>query len=167
METIGIFYGSTYGMTKKAAEKIKKTFGRSKVDIYDLKNSSVEDIKKYTNLIFGTSAWGIGEMQDDWELTIDNLSQIDFSERKVALFGLGDQAEYPESFVDGLGTLYCRLPDKSCVVGQWPVDGYDYYFSLADKDGSFIGLVLDDHNQEDMSDKRIADWVKILKKEFK
>ncbi len=167
METIGIFYGSTYGMTKKAAEKIKKAFGRSKVDIYDLKNSSVEDIKKYTNLIFGTSAWGIGEMQDDWELTIDNLSQIDFSERKVALFGLGDQAEYPESFVDGLGTLYCRLPDKSCVVGQWPVDGYDYYFSLADKDGSFIGLVLDDHNQEDMSDKRIADWVKILKKEFK
>ncbi len=167
METIGIFYGSTYGMTKKAAEKIKKAFGRSKVDIYDLKNSSVEDIKKYTNLIFGTSAWGIGEMQDDWELTIDNLSQIDFSERKVALFGLGDQAEYPESFVDGLGTLYCRLPDKSCVVGQWPVDGYDYYFSLADKDGSFIGLVLDDHNQEDMSDKRIADWIKILKKEFK
>ena len=167
MEPIGIFYGSTYGMTRKAAEKIKKAFGRSKVEVYDLKNATVEDIKKYDNLVFGTSAWGIGEMQDDWEMTIDNLSQIDFTDKKVALFGLGDQDEYPESFVDGLGTLYCRLPDKSCVVGMWPVKGYEYYFSLADKDGEFVGLVLDDHNQEDQTDKRITDWVKILKKEFK
>ena len=106
-------------------------------------------------------------MQDDWEMTIDNLSQINFTDKKVALFGLGDQDEYPESFVDGLGTLYCRLPDKSCVVGMWPVKGYEYYFSLADKDGEFVGLVLDDHNQEDQTDKRITDWVKILKKEFK
>ncbi len=167
METIGIFYGSTYGMTKKSAEKIKKAFGKAKVDIFNIKDATIEDIGKYNNLIFGTSAWGIGEMQEDWEMTIDHISSIDFTDRKVALFGTGDQKEYPESFVDGLGTLYCRLPDKSCVVGQWPVDGYDYYFSLADKDGSFIGLVLDDHNQEDMSDKRIADWIKILKKEFK
>ena len=167
MEPIGIFYGSTYGMTRKAAEKIKKAFGRTKVEVYDLKNATVEDIKKYDNLVFGTSAWGIGEMQDDWEMTIDNLSQIDFTDKKVALFGLGDQDEYPESFVDGLGTLYCRLPDKSCVVGMWPVKGYEYYFSLADKDGEFVGLVLDDHNQEDQTDKRITDWVKILKKEFK
>jgi len=166
MEAIGIFYGSTYGMTEKSASKIKKAFGTAKVDIYNLKNASVEDMKKYQNLIFGTSAWGIGEMQDDWELFIDNLSSVDFSEKKVALFGLGDQKEYPESFVDGLGTLYCRLPDKSSVVGYWPVDGYDYYFSLAEKDGEFVGLVLDDHNQADLSEKRISSWVKQLKKVF-
>ncbi len=166
MERIGIFYGSTYGMTEKSAKKIKNAFGTSNVDIYDLKNASIEDMKKYKNLIFGTSAWGIGEMQDDWEMTIDSLSGLDFSNRKVALFGLGDQNEYPESFVDGLGTLYCRLPDKSCVVGLWPVEGYDYYFSLADKDGTFIGLVLDDHNQEDLTDERILKWVKQLKREF-
>ncbi len=166
METIGIFYGSTYGMTEKSAEKIKKAFGNAKVDLYNLKDATVVDIAKYNNLVFGTSAWGIGEMQDDWEMTIDHLTEIDFTGRKVALFGLGDQKEYPESFVDGLGTLYCRLPDKSCVVGSWPVEGYEYYFSLADKDGTFLGLVLDDHNQADLSDKRISDWVKQLKKEF-
>ncbi|MAZ93905.1 MAG: flavodoxin [Lentimicrobiaceae bacterium] len=166
MKTIGIFYGSTYGMTQKAAEKIKDAFGQTKVNLYDLKNASIKDIEKYTNLIFGTSAWGIGEMQDEWEMTIDHLSEIDFSNRKVALFGLGDQLEYPESFVDGLGTMYCRLPDKSCVVGLWPSKGYDYYFSLADKDGKFVGLVLDDHNQENLTDKRISEWVKQLKKEF-
>lgn len=166
MEAIGIFYGSTYGMTEKSASKLKKAFGNTKVDVYNLKNASIEDMVKYKNLIFGTSAWGIGEMQDDWELFVDNLSKIDFSEKKVAIFGLGDQKEYPESFVDGLGTLYCRLPDKSSVVGFWPVDGYNYYFSLAEMDGVFVGLVLDDHNQADLSEKRISDWVKQLKKEF-
>ena len=46
------------------------------------------------------------------------------------------------------------------------MEGYDYYFSLADKDGTFIGLVLDDHNQEDLTDERILKWVKQLKREF-
>jgi flavodoxin I len=166
MEAVGIFYGSTFGMTEKAAEKIKKAFGRSKVDVFNLKTATLEDMKKYRNLIFGTSAWGIGEMQDDWEYFIDNLTELDFAGKKLALFGLGDQKEYPESFVDGLGTLYCRLPDKSCVVGGTSVDGYDFYFSLASKDGKFIGLVLDEHQQKDLSDDRIKKWVTQLKKEF-
>ncbi len=166
MKAIGIFYGSTHGMTEKSALKIKKAFGSDKVDVYNLNNATIEDMMKYSNLIFGTSAWGIGEMQDDWEMFVDNLSSVDFSEKKVALYGLGDQDEYPESFVDGLGTLYCRLPDKSRVVGFWPVKGNDYYFSLAEKDGTFVGLVLDDHNQSDQSEKRITAWVKQLKKEF-
>ncbi len=163
MKPIGIFYGSTYGMTEKAAIKIKKAFGKNiKVDVYNLKNSSIDDMKKYDNLIFGTSAWGIGEMQDDWERFIDKIEDFDFSEKKVALFGLGDQVEYPESFVDGLGTLFCRLPNKSVVVGQWPTQGYNYYFSLADIEGTFVGLVLDEHNQKEQSEKRINQWVKQL-----
>ncbi len=166
MEPIGIFYGSTYGMTAKVAEKIKKAFGQAKVDVYDLKTASLDEMEKYKNLIFGTSAWGIGEMQDDWENFIDNLSELDFSNRKVALFGLGDQKEYPESFVDGLGTLYCRLPDKSCVVGETSTEGYEFYFSLAAKDNKFVGLVLDEHNQKKLTDTRIKKWVEQLKKEF-
>lgn len=167
MDTIGLFYGSTYGITEKTAEKIKKAFGRQKVAIHNIKTAAVGDMEKYSRLIFGTSAWGIGDMQDDWEIFIDQLSEIDFTDKKIALFGLGDQKEYPESFVDGLGTLYCRLPDKSCVVGRWPVKGYDYYFSLADHDGLFVGLVLDEHTQADLSEQRIEHWVKQLKSEFK
>ncbi len=166
MEKIGLFYGSTYGMTEKTAIKIKKTFGENIIDIYDLKNSSLDKMMQYDKLIFGTSAWGIGEMQDDWELTIDQISALDFSNKKIALFGLGDQKEYPESFVDGLGTLYCRMPLKENIVGSWPTDGYDYYFSLAEKDGKFVGLVLDDHTQAELSQGRITKWVEQLKKEF-
>ncbi len=167
MKPVGIFYGSTYGMTEKVAGQIKEAFGKSaEVDVYNLKNSTLEDMKKYDNLIFGTSAWGIGEMQDDWERFIDQFENFDFTGKKVALFGLGDQKEYPESFVDGLGTLYCRLPDKSVIVGEWPVEGYDYYFSLADIDGRFVGLVIDEHNQKNLTPQRIKKWVDQIKKEF-
>ncbi len=166
MKTIGLFYGSTYGMTEKIAEKIKSEFKTFKVDLYNVKGAPKEALEKYKYLIFGTSAWGIGEMQDDWERWIYTLENVDFSGKKVALFGLGDQVKYPESFVDGLGTLYCRLPDKSVVVGEWATEGYNYYFSLADKEGKFVGLVLDEHNQKEQTDARIKAWVARLEKEF-
>ncbi len=165
METIGIFYGSTSGATKTVAERIQKAFGK-KAELHDIKEANIEMIQGYTNLIFGTSAWGIGDMQDDWEDFIDELNEVDFKGKSVALFGTGDQDEYPESFVDGLGTLYCRLPDKSVVVGSWPKEGYDYYFSLAEKDDNFVGLVIDEHQQADKTDERIAKWVDKLKKEM-
>jgi flavodoxin I len=165
METIGIFYGSTSGSTKSVAEKIQKAFGK-KAELHDIKEATIEMIQAYTNLIFGTSAWGIGDMQDDWEDFIDELNEVEFNNKKVALFGTGDQEEYPESFVDGLGTLYCRLPDKSVVTGFWPKDDYTYYFSLAEKDGKFVGLVIDDHHQADKTDARITKWTDELKKSF-
>jgi len=166
MKPIGLFYGSTHGMTEKLAAKIKQAFDKDQVDIYNVKESSVDDLAKYDNLIFGTSAWGIGEMQDDWERFIGDLADFDFSGKKLALFGLGDQKQYPESFVDGLGTLYCRLPDKSVVVGEWPTTGYSFYFSLAAKDNKFVGLVIDDDNQADKTASRVNKWVANLKKEF-
>ncbi len=167
MKPIGIFYGSTYGMTEKIAHKIKNAFGEWPVDIHNVQDvEEASEFDKYENLIFGTSAWGIGEMQDDWERAIVKLEDIDFSKKKLALFGLGDQKEYPESFVDGLGILYCRLEDKNCVVGYWPTDDYTYYFSLADKDGKFVGLVIDEHNQPEKTDERVEKWVKQLKKDF-
>jgi flavodoxin I len=165
MKAVGIFYGSTSGTTRKIAEKIKKALGKE-AHLHNIHESDVKAIAQYENLVFGTSAWGIGDMQDDWEHFIDNLNEIDFKGKKVALFGLGDQEEYPDSFVDGLGTMYCRLPDKSVVVGEWPKDGYNFYFSLAEKDGKFVGLVLDEHHQADLSDDRIQKWVKDLKKAF-
>jgi flavodoxin I len=154
-------------MTEKIAHKIKNEFGDQPVDILNVKDAELEDIDKYEHLIFGTSAWGIGEMQDDWERAIVKLEQIDFSKKKLALYGLGDQKDYPESFVDGLGILYCRLPDKSCVVGYWPTKDYKFYFSLADREEKFVGLVIDEHNQPEKTDERIKKWVAQLKKEFK
>ncbi|MDA3944539.1 MAG: flavodoxin [Bacteroidetes bacterium] len=165
MKPVGIFYGSTSGSTESIAKKIQKALGKD-AHLHDISKSDVATIQKYENLIFGTSAWGIGDMQDDWEDFIDSLNEVNYEGKKIALFGLGDQEEYPESFVDGLGTLYCRLPEKSIVVGEWPKDGYDYYFSLAEKEGKLVGLAIDEHHQSDKSEARIKKWTDQLKKNF-
>ena len=101
MAKIGLFYGgSPQGSTHKTAELIRKALGKSSVDLYNVADVRPHDIEKYNYLILGTSAWGIGDMHRDWEMFIDDLSEIDFHGKKVALFGLGDQKLYPESFVD-------------------------------------------------------------------
>jgi len=167
MKKIGLFYGSSTGRTKKVAEMIQKEFGTNNIDVYNIKELKSIDILKYDNLIFGTSSWGVGDMQDDWETLIDDLVELDLSKKKIALYGLGDQIEYPESFVDGLGTLYCRIPIKENIVGFCSTEGYKYYYSTAEKDGHFVGLVVDQDKQPELTEGRVKKWVIGLKKEFK
>lgn len=167
MTKIGLFYGgSAKGSTHKVAALIKDALGKSNVDIHNIADVKPADIDKYEFLILGTSAWGIGDMHRDWEMFIDDLTEINFEGKKVALFGLGDQKLYPESFVDGMGTIYCRLPDKKSVVGFWPIKGYEFYFSSAEKDGEFVGLAIDDDTQPELTEERVKKWAAILKKEF-
>ena len=167
MKKIGLFYGTTGGRTKKVAELIQKEFGGNTVEAFNIKDITPEDILKYDKLIFGTSAGGIGDMQDDWEIFIEHLAELDLKGKKIAVFGLGDQKNYPGSFADGLGTLYCRMPNKENIIGHWPTKGYKYYFSSAEKDGKFVGLVLDADSQNSMTPERVKKWVTQLKKEFK
>jgi len=166
MKKIGLFYGSSTGRTKRVAEMIRKEFGIKNVDIFNIKDIKPADVLAYDNLIFGTSAWGVGDMQDDWEIFIDELVELDLSNKKIALFGLGDQVEYPGSFVDGMGTLYCRLPVKDNIVGFCSTQGYKYYFSSAEKDGKFVGLPIDEDKQPELTAARVKKWVTLLKKEL-
>lgn len=168
MEKIGIFYGgTTQGSTYKAAQAIGKGFGKGMVAYHNVGEVTSTDFEKYDFLILGTSAWGIGEMHEDWERFIDLLVEAKIEDKKIAIFGLGDQVEYPESFVDGMGTIFCRLPHKENVVGFWPTKGYSFYFSTAEKDGKFVGLALDEDTQPELTGERIEKWVSQLKKEFK
>lgn len=167
MKKIGLFYGTTTGRTKRIAEMVQQEFGKNNVDTFNIKDIKPNDILAYDNLIFGTSAWGVGDMQDDWEELIDDISELDLSNKKVALYGLGDQVEYPGSFVDGLGTIYCRLQNKENRVGFISTEGYKYYFSSAEKDGKFVGLAIDEDTQKELTEGRIKKWVAQLKKEFK
>lgn len=167
MAKIGIFYGgSLKGSTYKTAKTISDHFGESKVSLHNVNEATREDLENYNYLILGTSAWGIGEMHQDWERFIDVLAEANLDEKKVALFGLGDQIEYPESFVDGMGTVFCRLPKKENVVGFWSTKGYSFYYSTAEMDGQFVGLAIDEDSQPELTEERITKWVDQLKKEF-
>lgn len=167
MATIGVIYGSSTGNSEKVAEKIVHAFGDGNAVSINVEDARTDELGKYKYLIFGTSTWGIGDMQDDWEEFITPLETADLKDKKVALFGLGDQEVYSDSFVDGMGKLYQRLKDHTTIVGFWPKDGYVFDESIALEGDKFVGLALDEDNQQMLTNERIIAWVKMLQKEFK
>lgn len=166
MEKVGIFYGSTLGNCRKIAEKIQTELGAENADLFDIESAKPADLKKYKNLILGTSTWGLGEMQEDWENFAEQLEKIDMAGKKVAFFGIGDQVEWADSFVNGMGLLHHRISKKAEVVGYTSMKGYDFEISLAVKNDKFVGLAIDVVNQDNLTDQRVKDWVQQLRKEM-
>ena len=158
-----IFYASDAGNTEDIAKRIAKELGD--IEIFDIDTTSIEKIKDYDKLIFGVSTWGEGDLQSNWEEILDDFSKIDLSGKTVALFGLGDQDGYDDTFVDAMGILYEQsLKMGAKVIGAFDIDSnYNYESSTAEVDGKFVGLALDEDNQEELSEKRISLWVSQIK----
>lgn len=169
MGSIGLFFGSSGGVTEGIAQKIAASLNSKGfvVDVIDIAKASKGEIEKYDKLILGTSTWGMGDLQDDWEAFLPELEETDFSGKTVAFFGTGDQDTYADTFLDGMGILYEKIIDTHVnLVGGWPVDGYSYTDSKAVIDGEFVGLAIDDDNQQHLTKKRIDEWTEILTDQF-
>ncbi len=168
MKETGIFFGSSSGYTESVAVRILERYGKDSAELRDVADSSPADLLSYPNLILGISTWGIGELQDDWADFLPGMEKLDFSGRKAALFGLGDQESYPDTFADALGILYRSVRSRGCgILGRTPTRGYEFIRSAAVVDGEFVGLVLDEKNQSHMTDQRIDAWLAGLRSGFK
>ncbi|MEE8441301.1 MAG: flavodoxin [Spirochaetia bacterium] len=164
MAKIGVFFGSSSGNTEDAAKQIAEALGAEATEI---SSTSEEEILECDYIVFGASTWGAGDLQDDFDDFMGTLEGMDFSGKKVAVFGLGDQEGYPDTFVDGMGVVGQAVEAAGGeLVGAVSTDGFEYDASEAEADGKFIGLVLDEDNQSDQSADRIAAWVAELKKSF-
>lgn len=168
MSTIGLFFGSTTGKTEYAAETIQTEFGgEDVVALHNIANTEDSEFDDYQCLIIACPTWNIGDLQDDWEAYFPQLDDIDFSGKKVAYFGTGDQIGYSDNFMDAMGILEEKISERGgTTVGYWSTDGYDFNESRALKDGKFVGLALDEDNQSDLTDKRIKAWVAQVKTEL-
>lgn len=168
MAKIGLFYGTQTGNTQTIAELIQKELGGDKVvDLQDISDADVSDFEKYDCIIVGCPTWNVGELQADWEGFYDELDNIDFTGKKVAYFGAGDQVGYADNFQDAMGILEEKIASLGGkTVGYWPIDGYDFSESKAVREGKFVGLAIDEDNQSDLTDNRVKSWVSQLKREF-
>lgn len=165
MTKIGLFYGTQTGNTQMIAEAIQAAFGGDDVvTLHDIADAEVNDLSAYDCLIIGCPTWNIGELQSDWEGIYDELDQVDFSGKKVAYFGAGDQVGYADNFQDAMGILEEKIAGLGGqTVGYWPTDGYEFNESKALRDGKFVGLAIDEDNQSELTDTRIKSWVAQLK----
>ena len=158
---IGLFYGSSTCYTEMAAEKIRDFIGEELVTLHNLKDDAVALMEQYDMLILGIPTWDFGELQEDWEAQWQAIPALNLRGKVVALYGMGDQLGYGEWFLDALGMLHDLLtPMGVQFVGYWPVEGYEFTSPkpLTADGTQFVGLALDDVNQFEESDERIAQW---------
>ncbi len=156
---VGIFYGSTTGVTEDIANKVGKLIGGQVMSASD-----IEKIVEFDLAILATSTWGLGDLQDDWMSSLNVLKKINLSGKKIALIGVGDQVAFSSTFVDGIKDIYDVVKENGGeIVGETSIDGYTYDDSRAEKDGMFVGLVIDEVNQSNLTEERIEQWVSKLK----
>ena len=152
-----VVFGSSTGTCEAIAEKIAQKLGCEAIDVQNL---TADVVNNNQNLILGTSTWGAGELQDDWYDGLKVLQGADLSGKTIALFGCGDCESYGDTFVGGIGELFNALKTSGAsFVGAVDIDGYTFGDSEAVVDGKFVGLPLDDVNEDDKTDARIEAWI--------
>lgn len=164
MAKIGLFFDTDTGNTRKVAKMICKHFDEGDIEMKNITKVEPADFEQYSAFILGTPTLGDGELPENWDAFLPSLDEMDFSGKTLALFGLGDQSEYGHEFVDGLGILFEKFESLGAsFVGFWPLEGYEFEISRAELDGEFVGLVLDQDNQSDLTAERVATWIAQVK----
>lgn len=165
MKKYGLIYGSATGNTRRIAQAIATELDIEKEDIYDVTAVSPDVLALYDTLILGTSTWGDGEVEDDWYDMLAGISAIDLSDKKIALFGCGDET-MSETFCNGVGQLYKEFGKTGAkFIAPFNTTGYHYNHSSAINpvDGVAVGLLLDEVNHPELTEERIKDWVELIK----
>lgn len=169
MASIGLFFGSDEGNSERIAYRIQKRFGEDVVDVIDIADATQLDFFKYERIILGIPTWDFGQIQSDWEEFWNDISLVDFSDKTVAFFGLGDQFGYSDYFLDAMGMLH-DIVAKTCgnIIGRWSTAGYEFNSSKAEISGAgqFVGLALDEDHQEHLTAARLNQWCEQIRAEF-
>ena len=155
-----VVYGSTTGTCESIAQTLGDQLGAEVINVSDL---TANQLAEADNIVLGTSTWGAGELQDDWYDGVNVVKSANLSGKRVALFGCGDSASYSDTFCGGMKELYdAAVAAGATVVGAVPTDGYTFDDSDAVVDGQFVGLALDDVNEDDKTSERISAWLHAL-----
>ncbi|ALO49912.1 flavodoxin FldA [Hoylesella enoeca] len=156
-----VVYGSSTGTCQSIAETIASKLG---VEAIDVTKFDASVIAANDNLLLGTSTWGAGELQDDWYDGLNVLKAADLAGKTVAVFGCGDSESYSDTFCGAMAEIYNAAKDAGAtLVGEVSTDGYTYDDSEAVVDDKFVGLALDDVNEDDKTEGRIDAWLEVIK----
>jgi len=168
MNKIGLFYGPVKGSVENVAFKIVKMVGADKIDLLPVQSSSAKDLEAYDNIIFGISTlgrhtWSSEMPSSDWDNFLPELDKINYDNKTIAMYGLGDHVTYALHFVDALGVLGEKLMEHNArIIGQCPTDDYEFGDSEAIIDGTFIGLPLDEDFESEKTDIRLKNWLDLI-----
>ena len=172
MSKIGLFFGPLKGSVQRVAEKVQAALGEQNVEMIPVNDADATDLEKFDKIIFGISTvgketWDQDFSNTDWSKFFPNISKLDYSGKTVAIFGLGDHITYSSYFVNAMGVLAKELMENGAsLVGKVDPAFYEFDDSEAIIDGMFTGLPIDEDFQPELTDERIANWIKDIKPAF-
>lgn len=166
MKKIGIFYGTTSGMTQGIVDELEFYLKNHEYYVFNVKDG-IEDINNYSNLIFISPTYGVGELQKDWENVFNAFKKIDFKNKVIGIVSLGNQLAFGESFAESMRIIYDVVSENNGkIVGFTSPEGYLFKESKAVINEKFVGLAIDEHNDSDITPERISNWINSIKKDF-
>jgi flavodoxin I len=167
MSTVIVVYGSSTGATEGIARTIAESLeATTLLDVAQLTEEKIAGFRDASVVLLGSSTWGFGDLQDDWHVKLPLLKDADLSGVKVGIFGTGDQVSYPDTFVDSIGIIAEVVEQAGAtLIGQTAPDSCTFDESRAIRDGKFLGLVIDEDNQGDMTEERVSHWIAQVKSE--
>jgi flavodoxin I len=130
LNSVGIYYSTSTGNTETVAGYISKAAGGVRID--DIGDAKDEEILSHDALIVGAPTWHTGADEQRsgtaWDSWLYNkLPKLDLQDKKVAIFGVGDQQSYGDNFCDAAGELYDLFKAKGCkIYGLTSQEGYDH-----------------------------------------
>lgn len=167
MKKIAIVYSFNSTKSAKIASKIASGFKNHKVDELNVESCKGEEFLLYDSYILSVPTWFDGELPNYWDEILPALSKLTLKGKKIAIFGLGDQKNYPENFCDAVGILADFFEGLGAtIIGFTSPEGYTFESSKALKNNILKGLLLDQENQSKLSDERISRWTKQLEIEL-
>jgi len=167
MRAVGLLYGTQTGKTEEAAGVIAEKTGLEAALIDDLE---ADALTGFDGLIVGTPTWNTGADEQRsgvaWDDMLDNIRGLDLKDKPVAVFACGDSVGYGDNFCDAMEELHSTFEAAGAkMLGYVSSDGYQHADTKSVKDGKFLGLALDQDNEDDQTPARVDAWVSQLKSE--
>merc|ERR1712014_516151 len=96
----------------------------------------------------------------------EEIAGLGMKGKPVAIFWCGDSQGYGDNFCDAIEEMHSTFKSAGAkLLGQVDASGYSHAESKSEQDGKFLGLPLDQDNENDQTEGRVSDWVAQLKSE--
>jgi flavodoxin I len=168
VNAVGLFFGTQGGNTETVAGVIADATG---LDAKDIADEEAGNLAGYDGLIVGAPTWHTGadaqRTGTAWDDLFDEIKALDLCGKPVAVFGVGDSAGYGDNFCDAIEELHSTFEAAGAkLLGYTPDSNYEFYSeSKSVKGGKFLGLPLDQDNEDDQTEGRVKTWIDQIKGE--
>jgi len=167
MRAVGLYFGTQTGKTEEVAGVIGAAMG---VEPTEIGEADAKDLEGFDGLIVGAPTWHTGADEQrsgtSWDDYLEDVAALDLCGKPVAVFGVGDSAGYGDNFCDAIEELHNTFQAAGAkMLGYVDSSDYQHTDSKSVVDGKFLGLPLDEDNENDLTEGRVSKWVEQLKAE--